>query len=103
MNPFRKLLMTVALVSWALGILAGRAAHATGVPEGVVIVVNADSWVSRAVAHEYRMLRGIPAANLIEVAGLSNFEQIGVDEFRDRILRPVLAALAERQDRKSVV
>jgi hypothetical protein len=43
------------------------------------------------------VLQGIPAANLIEVAGLSNFEQIGVDEFRDRILRPVLAAIADRQ------
>jgi hypothetical protein len=71
--------------------------HAAGVPESVVIVVNADSWISRAVAHEYRALRGIPAANIIEVAGLSNFEQIGVEEFRERILRPVLAAIADRQ------
>ncbi len=79
---------------WAAG---GRSLEAAGVPENAVLVVNADSWVSRAVAHEYRALRGIPAANLIEVAGLSNFEQIGVDEFRDRILRPVLAAIADRQ------
>ncbi len=101
MNAFRSSLWSLAWAS-ALAFLAGwsaggRPLQAAGVPENVVLVVNSDSWVSRAVAHEYRALRGIPAANLIEVAGLSNFEQIGVDEFRDRILRPVLAAISDRQ------
>ncbi len=97
MNRFRVSLVSLAMAWLAGWTFAGRPVQATGVPESVVIVVNADSWISRAVAHEYRMLRGIPAANLIEVSGLSNFEQIGVDEFRDRILRPVLDAIADRQ------
>ncbi|MFM7074268.1 MAG: TPR end-of-group domain-containing protein [Planctomycetota bacterium] len=97
MNGIRGLLLSASLALLLGSVAISRLAHAAGVPESVVIVVNADSWISRAVAHEYRALRGIPPTNLIEVGGLSNFEQIGVDEFRDRILRPVLAAIANRQ------
>jgi hypothetical protein len=97
MNGIRGLLLPAALALLLSSVFTSRLAHAAGIPESVVIVVNADSWISRAIAHEYRALRGIPPTNLIEVGGLSNFEQIGVDEFRERILRPVLAAIADRQ------
>lgn len=65
-------------------------------PENVAVVVNADSWASAALANAYVKLRGIPTNNVITVRGLSSFEEIGIDEFRERILTPVLTALDKR-------
>jgi hypothetical protein len=65
-------------------------------PENVVVVVNADSWASAALADAYVKLRGIPSNHVIAVSGLSSFEEIGIDEFRGKILTPVLAELERR-------
>lgn len=77
-------------------LLVAQSARAGGAPEQVVIVVNGASETSRLVANEYRVARQIPARHVIEVTGLSNLEQIGVEEFRERILKPVLAEIESR-------
>ena len=84
-----------AAVAW-LTLCGEVASFAAVVPEGVAVVVNGDSEASRRVADEYARLRQIPAANLVTVQGLSNVERIGVVEFREKILKPVLATLDER-------
>lgn len=65
-------------------------------PENVAVVINGDSWASQTVANEYVRLRGIPAANVVTVSGLPSFEQLSVEDFRQRLLIPVLQTLDER-------
>ncbi|MDA1085488.1 MAG: TIGR03790 family protein [Verrucomicrobia bacterium] len=71
-------------------------------PENVVVVVNEDSWASRALADAYVSLRAIPARNVISLGGLPHFETIGVDGFREQILAPVLAAIDARGLRDTI-
>ena len=75
--------------------LAGRVLAGVA-PENVAIVVNGDSEASKTIAAEYARLREVPAGNLISVTGLPHKEQISVEDFRQRILGPVLQALTER-------
>ena len=61
------------------------------------VVVNSESWASLAVANEYVALRRVPEWNVVYLrrpcrANLS----IGVDEFRERILKPILKTIAAR-------
>ncbi len=71
-------------------------------PENVAVVVNASSWASVALAEAYVSLRGIPAGNVIRLDGLSHFESVGVEEFREGILGPVFAALEARGIRDTI-
>ncbi len=67
-------------------------------PHNTAVVVNADSFASRAIANEFVSLRDIPDSNVIELhlASLPNYEEIGVDDFRKLILQPVFEAIAKR-------
>ncbi|MBM3498875.1 MAG: hypothetical protein FJX74_09415 [Armatimonadetes bacterium] len=69
---------------------------AGGGPENLALVVNADSPDSVAIAEEYASLRQVPACNLIRLSGLATEPTISAADFRERILRPVLTAIAER-------
>lgn len=71
-------------------------ALAGGGAQDVAVVVNQDSWASKAVANHYVRLRNIPANNVIRLTNVPSPDQIGVDAFRDRILSPVLQAIRER-------
>ncbi len=62
----------------------------------VAVIINADSWASKAVANEFIALRDIPARNVIYLADLPDFEYANVDTFRERILGRVLQTLNER-------
>ncbi len=62
----------------------------------VAVVINADSWASKAVANEFISLRNIPARNVIYLSDLPDFEYANVDTFRERMLGPVLQTLNER-------
>ncbi|MBM4148545.1 MAG: hypothetical protein FJ224_05830 [Lentisphaerae bacterium] len=62
----------------------------------VAVVVNGESWASIALADAYVTMRGIPATNVIRLAGLSHFETVGVAEFRERILVPMLHEIRSR-------
>ena len=71
-------------------------ARAGGGPENVAVVVNADSWASLAVANEYVALRRIPPGHVIYLSSLPSFERVTVDDFRSRILMPVLRTIKDR-------
>jgi len=94
-QPSRLRVLLAAVLATLLG-LGLRAAYAGGMPENAVVVVNADSWASMRVANEYVRLRQIPTANVIYLPGLSDFERVGIEEFRQQVLLPVLQAVKER-------
>lgn len=62
----------------------------------VVVIVNGQSFNSRTLANHYVALRSIPASNVIVLEGIPNSDSISVDQFRDQILQPILAAIAGR-------
>ena len=67
------------------------------VPSDVVVVVNGRSLDSRTLANHYVWLRNIPAANIVVLDRVPNGEVISVDEFRERILSPLLLELDRRK------
>lgn len=70
-------------------------ARANG-PENWVLVVNGDNPDSVAIADTYAQLRKIPASNRITLTGIPTGNTLGVDDFRAKILQPILAAIRER-------
>ena len=68
---------------------AGIASAATG-PENALLVVNADSWASTAIANEYIVTRRIPPPNVVRLRNLPSFEYMNVEDFRTKILGPLL-------------
>ncbi len=86
-------------MGWALALLVFGAgvARAGLAPEETVLVVNAESWLSRSVANEYALLRGIPSANIVQLEGIPGHEGLPVNEFRELILQPLLVTLERRR------
>lgn len=70
-------------------------AQASG-PENVAVVVNNQSWASRAIANEFVHLRNIPANNVVRLNSVPDIDQIDVDTFRAQILLPVLKTIEQR-------
>jgi hypothetical protein len=83
-------LCVVAAVCLPVIVLAG------GGPENLLLVVNADSTDSLAVANEYVSLRRIPPSNVVYLTGLPAAPGIKVADFKDKILRPVLDTIKQR-------
>lgn len=83
---------------WLAWSLAGGLppAWAGGGPENVAVVVNGDSWASLTIANEFVHGRRIPPANVIVLTGVPDHEQVNVEVLRDRVLRPVLQAISDR-------
>ncbi|HUT57773.1 MAG TPA: hypothetical protein VNA25_07960, partial [Phycisphaerae bacterium] len=79
-------------------LLSGPMLRAGIGPQNTVVVVNADSFASKAVANEYVSRRSIPACNIVELHlnPLRDFEQVGVEEFRKLVLIPVLDMIRAR-------
>ena len=71
---------------------------AGGGPEKTVVVVNANSWASLSVANEFIHRRNIPPSHVIalDLALPKGDNATGVDTFREKILKPVLAAIKDR-------
>lgn len=63
----------------------------------VVVAVNANSLNSRTLANHFVALRHIPAINVVVLEGVPSSEVITVDDFRDKILKPLLQELGRRQ------
>lgn len=63
----------------------------------VVVVVNGDSANSRTVANHFVALRNIPARNVIVLTQVPDSEVIGVEDFRTKILRPILSEIGRRK------
>ena len=71
-------------------------AFAAGGPDNALVVVNADSWASVAVANAYIAARNIPQANVVYLNDIPSFERIGVEEFREKILQPIIRTAEQR-------
>ena len=71
-------------------------------PENTLVVVNADSQDSMAVANRYIDLRSIPATNVVYLSGITHDAKFGdetgrSEDFLKQIARPVMAAIKDRQ------
>lgn len=91
----RSLLSPIA-ISLLLFTAPGGSALAGGGPENVAVIVNGDSWASKAIANEYAALRSIPPANIVILDDVPGFETITIDQFRDHLLQPVIETLTAR-------
>lgn len=65
--------------------------------ENVIVVVNGDSTISRTIANHYVYLRQIPEPNIIVLDDVPKGTVIELDDFRDKILKPVLAEIDKRK------
>ncbi len=93
-SSFRKIVRAVLPVG--IAVCTGSIAFAGGGPENALVVVNADSWASTYIANEYVAARHIPPTNVIKLRNLPNFERMNVDDFRAKILGPVLQTAEKR-------
>lgn len=80
-------------------VCVGAATHARAglSASDVVVAVNAKSLNSRTLANHYVSLRHIPAINVVVLEDVPSSEVIGVDDFRDKILKPLLQELDRRK------
>lgn len=72
-------------------------AIAGGGPENLALIVNQNSDSSKLIANHYVQLRNIPASNVIYLDDVPVGEETNYDEFRDRILEPIIARIVERK------
>lgn len=89
--PGLRLLIPLIAMVFTLAVRTSVAA-----PENTVIVVNADSWASTRIANEYIRARGIPPLNVIYLDGIKSFDRMTVEDFREKILLPVLKTMEAR-------
>jgi hypothetical protein len=87
-------LRVVLALTFFLGIF--RSAQGGGGPENVFLVVNDRGANSKEVANHYIALRQIPSCNVFYTAVPPDLWEITGDDFRDKILRPVLAEIEKR-------
>ena len=80
-----------------LAMLLALLPHAGGAPENTVVVVNGDSWASTYIANEYVKARGIPPWNVVYLYDLPSFDRLPVEDFRQKILLPVLQTMDTRE------
>ena len=88
-------LLTILFVMRLVGI-ASVPASAGGGPENVFLLVNSASVRSKTVANHFVDLRQIPANNVLYVEWNGSIERIGINEFRQHILKPALEAMEQR-------
>jgi tetratricopeptide (TPR) repeat protein len=88
--------MNLGVIVLALLVASAQNAGAGGGPENVAIVVNGNSWASRAIANEYVALRGIPSINVVTLEQVPDLQSTDINTFRSAILLPVLQALEQR-------
>ena len=77
--------------------LAAAAVRAGGSPETTLVVVNADSPVSRRIANEYVDLRAIPDGHVVYLEELPTAPVIPLDAFLERIWTPIHEHLSEHR------
>jgi hypothetical protein len=78
-------------------LVASAVVFAGGGAENLLLVVNADSADSLAVANEYIHLRKIPPSNVVYLNGLPPAPTIKIEDFRQRIIKPVLETVSLRE------
>lgn len=88
------LILSLAVLTWPM--IPQWSALAGVGPENVIVVVNADSYESRTVANQYVQLRDIPSSNLIFLKGISTKLVIGLEPFKEQILKPIFSEINMR-------
>jgi hypothetical protein len=99
-NPRKKNVKVVLLLLGFLALWLGlmlQDVRGGLVASDVVVVVNGNSLDSRTLANHYVLLRNIPAANVVVLDNVPNSEVISVDDFRQKILNPLLLELDRRK------
>jgi hypothetical protein len=93
--PIERLIATLVV---GIGIAWGACApvQAGLGPENLVVVVNASSADSRTIANHYVHLRQIPTRNVIFLDDVPGEMITTLEEFREKILKPVLAEIDSR-------
>ena len=94
-----KLVSVLALIIGSITLLSA-AALAQG-PENTIVVINAESSDSLAVANHFIHLRDIPASNVVYVSGITHMQGLGPDTSRSRdfskqVVSPVMTAIKDR-------
>lgn len=92
--PFRVALLSASCMAAALLPLAARAG---GGPENLLLVVNAASRDSLAVANAFAALRRVPPINVLMVPWEGSTESVTISDFRDGILAPILKTIDARR------
>jgi len=85
------------LVSLLLVMVGWTNAAMAGGPENVLVVVNADSAESLAVANHFIHLRKIPASNVVYLEGVPDGTTIPQGIFTRKILKPVVQSVLDRK------
>jgi tetratricopeptide (TPR) repeat protein len=94
MRTFRALALVVQIA--LLFGFTSRCSAGLG-PENVAVIINEDSWASKAIANEFIGLYGIPPANVIYIKRLPDFEQTDIAFLREQLIKPVIKMLEERK------
>ncbi|QDT67160.1 hypothetical protein MalM25_00570 [Planctomycetes bacterium MalM25] len=84
------------LAAIACLVLAPAAARAGGGPENVLLVVNANSAGSKAVANHYIRSRDLPASNVVYLDYNGPLERVSGERFREEIFLPAAKAIDDR-------
>ncbi len=84
-------------VAFCFAILTSTFARAGIGPENLVVVVNARSTISRTIANHYVALRGIPQSNVILLNDVPDGLKVNLDDFKSKILNPLLAEIDARK------
>ncbi|MFV2068346.1 MAG: hypothetical protein ACC645_15360, partial [Pirellulales bacterium] len=85
-----------AVVAHALWVSSAQDARGGGGPENVFLLVNVQSYASRTIANHFIRFRQLPPGNVLYLNIDRTLERIAVGDFRDKILRPALAAIERR-------
>ncbi len=95
--------VSLIVVAVAAAVLSRDSVVLCGVgPENTAVIINSSSESSKQIAVEYASLRGIPASNLIELQDVPDSESTTVEEFREKLLKPVLTQLDKRGLREQI-
>ncbi|WDQ16003.1 hypothetical protein [Rhodopirellula sp. P2] len=89
-HPFGRLILAF------LACVFGPQAHAGISGENIIVVVNADSEDSLTLANHYVQLRDIPPSNIVLLEDVPSGLRVSLDDFREKILKPVLTELNDR-------
>ena len=92
----RYALLLVFLLTVINFCLIERDAKASGGPENLLLVVNADDSTSLLLANHYVSLRNIPASNVVYLRGLPDSQQVALETFQQKIILPILKKINEQ-------
>ncbi|MFB3890621.1 MAG: hypothetical protein ACE15C_01215 [Phycisphaerae bacterium] len=97
-------LLVPSLVGLAAFLAESSPAMAGGGPENVLVVVNPESWASLTVANHFIRARHIPDCDVVFLPFKLDRrdDATDVEAFRERLLKPVLAAVKDRGLEKQI-